>query len=200
MTVAFDKFMNKYQQTGSEKADGYSLDAFEGLDEYEKEAVFKLLIRELPTSAEWLFFLDVEKAMVITKEEEQKSRGNAYSSAYMLQEQLLKHTGDLIYQDHMIEDYPSYVDALKPLVVDSIGRTPANPTTVAFLKQVVLTEVNIRTVARAARQLLAALNVPRATEADEEKYSRLIKDLRSESADTKLKAIEQLAKFAAASS
>lgn len=200
MTVAFDKFLKQYQMTGSEKADGYSRDAFEGLDEHEKEAVFKLLVQELPYSAEWLFFLDAEKAVVIAKEEEQKLRGNGYASVYMLQEELLKHTGDLLYQDHMIEDYPSYVDNLRPLVVDSIARTPANPTTVAFLKQVVLTEVNTSAVSRAARELVAAVNVPRATEADEEKYSRLIKELRSENVDAELKAFKQIAKFEASSS
>jgi hypothetical protein len=200
MTVAFENFMKQYKMTGSEKADGYSRDAFEGLEEHEKDAVFKLLVQELPYSAEWLFFVDAEKAVVVAKEEEQKLRGNGYASAYMLQEQLLKHTDDLLYQDHMIEDYPSYVDNLKPLVVDSIGRTPANPTTVAFLKQVVLTEVNMSAVSRAARKLAAIVNVPRATEADEEKYSRLIKELRSENVDVKLKAIKQIAKFETSSS
>ena len=98
-------------------------------------------------------FLDAEKTIVIAKEEEQKLRGNEYASAYVFQEQLFKHTGDLLYQDRMIEDYPGYVDDLRPLVVDSIGRTPANPTTVAFLKHVVLREVNASAVARAAYKL-----------------------------------------------
>jgi hypothetical protein len=198
MTVAFDKFMKQFQMTGSEKADGYSRDAFEGLDEHEKTAVFNLLVQELPFSAEWLFFLDAEKAMVVAKEEERKLRGNGYASAYMLQEQLFRHSGDSLYQDHMIEDFPGYVDDVKPLVVDSIGRTTANPTTVTFFKQVVLTEVNTSAVARAARKLVAALNVPRATDADEEKYSRLVRELRSENIDIKLKAMKEIAKFEAA--
>jgi hypothetical protein len=195
MTIAFDKFMKQHQKTGSEKADGYSLDAFEGLNEHEKEIVFKLLVQELPFSAEWLFLLDAEKAMVIAKEEEQKLRRNAYASTYLLQEQLLKHSGDPLFQDHMIEDYPSYVDDLKPLVVDSIGRTPANSTTIRFFKQVVLTEVNSSAVARAARKLVAAMNLPRATEADEEKYSRLVRELRDENVEIKLSAIGQITKY-----
>lgn len=195
MTVAFENFMKQYKATGSEKADGYSRDVFVGLDVNEKVTVFNLLVAELPFSAEWLFFLDPQKALIVAKEEEQKLRGNGYESAYMLQEQMVKYTGDLLYQHHMIEDYPSYIDDLKPLVIDSIGRTPANTAMVAFLKQVILTEVNPSAVARAARKLLAALNIPRTNEIEEAKYSRLVSELRSESAQLKLSVMGQIAKY-----
>lgn len=195
MTVALERFMRQYKATGNEKADGYSSDVFVGLDADEKVTVFNLLVTELPFSAEWLFFLDTEKALIVAKEEEQKLRGNGYESAFMLQEQIVKHSGDLLYQRHMIEDYPGYISDLKPLVVDSIGRTPANTTTVAFFKQVILTEVNPSAVARAARKLLAALNIPRTNEIEDAKYSRLVSELRSESAQQKLSVMSQIAQY-----
>jgi hypothetical protein len=117
MTKAFHEFMRQYKMTGSEKADGYSRAAFIGLDEREKEEVFNLLINELPFSVSWLFFLDAQKAFDVVKQEEQKLRGNGYVHVYMLQEELIKFSGDLSFQNHMIADYLGYVDRLRPLVV-----------------------------------------------------------------------------------
>lgn len=87
-------------------------------------------------------------------------RGDGYARAYMLQEELLDHTSDLSYQKHMIEDHSDYVDYLRPLVIDAIGRTPPTIESVSFLKQVILIETDSDEVARAARRLLNALNVP----------------------------------------
>lgn len=192
MTTAFDNFMKQHEKTGSEKADGYSRDVFVGLSDFEKEKVFSLLAQELPFSAEWLFFLDAEKALPVVKMEEERLRGDRYGDAYLLQEELIKFTGDLSYQAHMIESYPDYAEDTKPLVVDAIGRTPANTATVDFFKHVILTEVNSSAVARAARRLLAVLGIPRTTESEENTYSRIVKDLRSESLDIKLRALRQI--------
>jgi hypothetical protein len=195
MSAAFCEFMRQYKMTGSEKADGYSQDVFEGLDEHEKETVFNMLLAELTFSVRWLFFLNREKALAVVKEKEAQMRGDGYRHVYMLQEQLVKYSGDLLYQNRMIEDYPAYVDNIKPLVVDAVGRTPQNMATEAFFKQIILTEVNTSAVARAARLLLAALEIPRATAAEEENYNQLVKELRSESIDAKLKALNHIAKY-----
>lgn len=40
MTVGYDTFMKQYHAIGSEKADGYSRNAFIGLTSQEKEEVF----------------------------------------------------------------------------------------------------------------------------------------------------------------
>jgi hypothetical protein len=192
MTAAFQSFMKQYHATGSEKADGYSRDVFVGLDELEKEQVFKLLTTELPFSAEWLFLVDAAKATSIVKQEEQKMRGDGYRHTYMLQEQLIRHTGDPVYQQHMIEDYPAYIDDLKPLVIDAIGRSPANDAVLGFLKQVILVETDESAVARAARRFLIAANVPRDTEAQEARYRHLMEQLRSDNPRFKLRAIDQI--------
>src|SRR5690242_18456015 len=103
MTVTFDIFMKQFKATGSEKADGYSWDAFVGLDENEKETVFDLLATELPFFAEWLFFLNAEKALVVAKDDERKYRGDEYFPVYLIQEQIIKYSNDLLYQNHIIE-------------------------------------------------------------------------------------------------
>lgn len=197
MTTAFDTFMKQHDKTGSEKADGYSRDAFIGLEGTEKEIVFDLLVKELPFSVEWLFFLDAEKALPVVKKEEERLKGDGYGSAYLLQEELVRFTGDVSYQGRMIEDYPAYTDSLKPLIVDAIGRTPANAATIEFFKRVILTEVNSSAVARAARRLLAALAVPRSTESEEKVYSRIVSDLRNESLDVKQRALRLLQPYEA---
>ncbi|MFC0254205.1 hypothetical protein [Massilia consociata] len=196
MTLAFENFMKQFEMTGSEKADGYSRDAFVGLDSQEKEIVFKLLVTELPWSAEWLFFLDPERALTVVKQKEEQLRGNSYAHVYKLQEQLVKHSGELLYQKHMIEDYANYADGLKPLVVDAIGRTPANEVTREFFKQVILVEVNASAVARASRNLLSSLKVPRQTESEEQNYQNLMDRLRSDSDQVKRRAIAELERFA----
>jgi len=181
--------------TGREKADGYTQSAFLGLNNLEKEEVFNMLVKELPYSVQWLFFLDKDKALPLVKQEEKKKRGNGFSRVYMLQEELLNHTGDLSYQKSMIEDYSSYVDYLKPLVVDAIGRTPPTIESVSFLKQVILTETDGDAVSRAAHRLLKALDVPRVSEADETNYRKLIDDLESDNVTEKLNAFKRLTKF-----
>lgn len=195
MTDAFNEFMRQYKMTGSEKADGYSQNVFVGLEASEKEEVFRLLETELPYSAKWLFLLDSSKAVVIAKELEKKLRGNSYASVYMLQEKLVEYTADLSYQNHLIEDYPKYVDYLRPLVIDSIGRTPVNIKIVEFLKQVILTEASDDAVARAARRLLAALRIARATEDDDKKYKTLISELRNEDPQVKMRALKRISKY-----
>ena len=195
MTIAFETFMKQYKMIGSEKADGYSQDAFTGLDDHEKETVFKLLVTELPWSVEWLFFLDPARALVVTKELEEKLRSDSYADVYMLQQKLVKYSGDLLYQKHMIEDYANYDDDSKPLVVDAIHRTPANEATIEFFKQIILTEVNASAVARASRHLLDAVRIARVTKSDEINYDRLVNELRSESTQVKMQAIAKIEKY-----
>lgn len=195
MTLAFERFMQQYNATGSEKADGYSRDALLGLDEHERKKVFKLLETELPWSAEWLFLVDAKNAFIVAKAKEEKLRGDPYANVYMLQEQLVKYSGDLVYQQHMIEDYPNYIDSLRPLVVDSIDRTPANEATREFFKKIILVEVNSSAVARACRHLLNSLKIPRKTEEEERKYKQLMSELRSDSAQVKRRAISELKRY-----
>lgn len=177
MTAAFDTFMAQYKQTGSEKADGYTRDAFEGLTDSEKETVFELLVSELPYSTEWLFFVDPVRALATVKETEQKMRGDSYEHVFLLQEYLVKYSGDLVYQDHLIEDYPVYVERLKPLVVDAVARTPANENTVGFFKKLILTETNKSAANRAAQWLLMTTEFASGAEADEQRYLDLVDQL-----------------------
>ncbi|MCS0595462.1 hypothetical protein [Massilia agri] len=186
--------MRQYKMTGSEKADGYSRDAFVGLDEYEKKTVFELLVKELPWSAEWLFYLDPEKALAVTKQIEEQSRGNPYAHVYKLQEQIVKYSGDLNYQKRMIDDFPNYIDRLKPRVVDAINRTPTTDVKLDFFKQVILLEANSDAVARASQHLLDSLNISCEGEREEE-YNRLIRALRSDNLTDKKRAIAELRRY-----
>jgi hypothetical protein len=195
MTLAFEKFMKQYEMTGREKADGYSQDAFIGLEQSEKKIVFELLVKELPWGIEWIFFLEPEKALAIAKEKEAELRRVGYGDAYMVQQQIVKYSGDLLYQKHMIEDYPGYSESVKTLVVDAINRTPQNEDTIAFFKKIILTEVNGSAIARASRHLLDALKVPQATEAEKQSYRALVAELRSGDAQTSLRAIAKLEKY-----
>ncbi|MGW8389338.1 hypothetical protein [Pseudoduganella sp. HUAS MS19] len=192
MTAAFDEFMRQYKLTGSEKADGYNRSAFIGLSEDEIETVFGLLVSELPYSAEWLAFVDPERAIAVMKEEEPSLRKDPYAHAYLIQEELVRHSGELVYQSHMIEDYSNYADSLKPLLVSALWRTPQNMNTIAFFKQIILTEANESAVARAAFGVLSALNVSRNTEAEKDGWKRLEGELRSNDIVLKLRALKQL--------
>jgi hypothetical protein len=191
MTVAYDTFMKQYHATGSEKADGYSRAAFVGLTPEEKEEVFRLLAMELPWSVDWLFFLDAERALPIVQEAEQKGRDDPYGDTYKLQAAIVKHTGDLTYQEHMIEDYPAYYKRKKPLVVDAINRTPTNDTTIEFFRQLILTETNEDAVAGASMYFLDSLDIANTTQRDRVVYDRLLDELRSDDTSTKLRAIAQ---------
>jgi len=197
MTLAFEKFMLEYGMTGAEKADGYSPSAFLELDEREKKIVFSLLVKELPWSAEWLFPLDPDAALIIAKEKEKELRGNGYAHVYKLQQFIVKYSGDLVYQAHMIEDYPNYDEDLKPRVVDAIHCTPKNSATAEFFKRVILTEVTTDAVARASRHFLDDLSFPNATGEEKNIYRRLMNELRSDGLKDKLGAIRYVEKWRA---
>jgi hypothetical protein len=192
MTQAFDTFMRQYKMTGREKADGYSRDAFIGLTPNEKDIVLQKLTSELPWSAEWLFFVDKQKALAIAKEKEQSLRGNPYQDVFRIQQQLVKYSGDLLYQKHMIEDYPKYIDELKPLVIDAVDDTPVSDESIEFFKQVILLEANIDAVASASVHLLRALNVPRNTDEERVTFKRLLDDLRSEDPRSKRRGMAEV--------
>lgn len=192
MTAAFDTFMEQYNRTGSEKADGYTRSAFDGLSDTERDVVFGLLASELPFSVEWLFYVNAEKAAEVVKLEEERLRGDRYQHVFLLQEYLVKYTGDLVYQAHMIEDFPNYIDRLKPLVVDSLSRTPVNDDVRSFYKKVILAETNSSAVARSARHFLDAHGVPDAGDAEEVRYSHLVQQLRSDDIQVKLLVISQV--------
>jgi len=195
MTSEFDLFMKEYQMTGSEKADGYSIDALIGLSEREKEIAFDLLLKELPWSTKWLFILDAQKAASVARETEEEMRNKDGEDVYMLQQQLVKYTGDLVYQQHMIEDYAKYRDKVRPLVVDAVDRTPTNQAKIDFFKHVLLIEVNSNAVARAARHLLDAINFPRSTDSEKANYDRLISNLRSDDTRVKVNALGKIQKY-----
>lgn len=195
MTVAFEKFMMQHNQTGSAKADGYSDDVFVGLAEDEKSVVFNLLLKELPWSAEWIFLVDRKKAAMAVEEKENELRGNGYEHVYLLQEQLIKYTGDLKYQEHMIEDYPVYIKRIRPLVVDSLGRTPANQKMISFLKEVILVEADASAVARASRHLLGAIEFPKSNDSQMADYRQLEKELRAEDPKIKQRALAKIEKY-----
>jgi hypothetical protein len=192
MTAAFDTFMQQNQMIGSEKADGYSPDAFVGLTDQEKDIVFQLLEKELPWSAQWIFLVDPERAATVLKADEQTLRGDPYEDVYMIQQNLVTYTGDLLYQKHMIQDYPNYIEKKRPLVVDAVHRTPANEDTINFFKQVILVEVNSSAVARASRHLLDALGYSRATESDKRNYDQLISNLRSDDDQLKQETLSRI--------
>lgn len=195
MTAAYNEFMRQYQATGSEKADGYSRDAFIGLDPQEKQEVFKLLQTELPYSVDWLFYLDAEQALPVVKEKEEAWRGDRAKRVFLLQQALVKYTRDLVYQDHMIEDYPNYIDYLRQHALDSISRTPANAAIVELFKQVIFTEADDELVFSAADGLLTALEVPCSTEREIQQYQRMIDQLCSHDVQEKLRAFGRLVKY-----
>lgn len=135
--------------------------------------------------------MDRERVLTIVKEAEQKGRGDPYGDTYKLQAAIVMHTRDLAYQEHMIEDYPSYHKRKKPLVVDAINRTPANETTIDFFKKVIRTETNEDAVAGASMYFLDSLNVANATQRDRVVYDRLLDNLRSDDTSVQMRAIAQ---------
>jgi len=194
MSLAFEKFLMQHNMTGREKADGYSPDVFIGLEEKEKESVLKLLTNELPWSAEWLFPLDPQRALAIAKEKEKELRGRSFGGAYLLQKAIVKYSGDMLYQEHMIEDYPSYDESQKARVVDAINCTPTNAATTAFFKRVILTETDSDAVASACIHYLDAFKIPSITDIEKRTYDRLFSELRSADTRIKLKAFSEIEK------
>lgn len=195
MTVAFDNFMKQYHMTGSEKADGYSADAFDDLSRGEKAIVFKLLLNELPWSARWLFLLDQDNATAIVRNKEIETRGDPYAHVYMLQQLLVDYTGDLKYQKNMMDDYFIYIERLRPMVLDALAKTPLNQQVFDFFKQVVMVEASPSALARASRHLLEMAKLPGANEEAERHRARLLKELRGGDIESKRRAILEIDGF-----
>ncbi|QJD89341.1 hypothetical protein HH213_03990 [Duganella dendranthematis] len=187
MTAAFDEFMRQHRMTGSEKADGYSPSVFVDLSEEEKPIVLSLLLQELPWSADWIWVVAPDKAEIVLKEWIEARRGDPYRHVYMAQQSLVRHTGDLRYQQQMVEDYPGYHDEMKHRVVDAIHYTPVNVETIAFFKYVVLEDADADARFAAAFSVLDSLQVP-----DTAEYEQLLGHLRSEDVELRAAALAQL--------
>lgn len=193
--MAFEEFLKQHSAEGSEKADGYSKSLLTELDANEKEMAFTLLESELPWSIEWLFILDRDKALSIAKSEEAKRRGDPYADVFMLQQQIVEHSGDLAYQERIIEDYFHYIDRKKPLVVDAISRTPMTESTLNFFKKIILVETNRSAVARASRHILNAMLISRSTDLEKKIYDRLLSNLKSDDVTTKKRALAEVDRY-----
>jgi hypothetical protein len=194
MSNAFEKFLTQFKKTGSEKADGYSRDAFVGLAEIEKKIVFDYLVSELPWEIEWLFFLDPQRAAVVAKNKEAEARGNRHSHVYLIQKQLVNQCGEMEYQQHMIDDYHNYVDDLKPLVVDAIAQTPITSSSINFFKNLILVESNQDSLASATVHFLNSMGFARDAEPEKKIYLRLLKELRCENRMVKIGAVDYILK------
>ncbi|WBS04298.1 hypothetical protein OU994_08475 [Pseudoduganella sp. SL102] len=194
MTQAFENFLRQFHMTGSEKADGYSRDAFEGLADHEKTTVFDMLVQELPWASDWLFRLDPGRALAVATELEPRMRGRN-SGVHWLQRQIVDLTGDLRYQQHMIEDYPGYDERARPGVIASIACTPASEAAIAFFRQVILAGEEGGAMHAAARALLRALQVPRASAQEEAHYLGLEAQLCGADRETRSAAIEALRRY-----
>lgn len=195
MTPAFAQFTRQYHLTGREKADGYDWTAFAGLADDEKPVVFDMLEQELPWASDWFFALDPARALVVAQRIEPGLRGR--SGAHWLQQQIVRYSGDLRYQRHMMEDYPRYADRNRAQVIDSLAATPANSDTIAFFKQVVTTEAEHDAVFRAGWALLSALGVPGSTEPEQQVYHRILDGFRQPELAARLAALAQLAPYEA---
>ena len=198
MTAAFEKFMRQYKMTGSEKADGYSKDAFVGLEEHEKVEVFKLLQTELPFSVKWMFLLAPEKSIPVVQASEVELRGKAFAPVYLLQEKLLEFTGDVQYQNRIMEDYWHYDEGMRPRVIDALARTPPKKSVTDFYKQIILVEANSSAIARAAGALLEVMKVSRTTDSQKAAYDRFLSVLRGEDTEAKLTILKELMSFESA--
>lgn len=195
MTRAYENFLRQYQAIGSEKADGYSRDVFEGLELQEKADVFKKLQSELPYTVDWLFLLDPAEAASIAKEKIHLWRGDPGKRVFLLQEAVIEHMGDLLYQEQMFQDYPHYADYLRPHAVRSISRTPSNVAKINFFKQVILVDANEEAVFEAADALLNMLGVPSSSDGEIQHYQYLQDRLCSQRVQDKLNAFTELEKY-----
>jgi len=194
MSNAFEEFLTQFKKTGSEKADGYSHDAFIGLTELEKKIVFDYLASELPWGIEWLFFLDPQRAAVVAKNKEAEERGNRYAHVYLIQKQLVNQCREMEYQQHMIDDYYNYTDEIKPLVVDAIAKTPRSNSSINFFKNLILVESHEDALASASVHFLNSMGFVRDTEPEKKIYLRLLKELRCGNDMVKIDAIEYILK------
>jgi hypothetical protein len=194
MSSAFEEFLTQFRKTGSEKADGYSRDAFIGLTELEKKIIFDYLVSELPWEIEWLFFLDPQRAAVVAKKKEAEERGNRHAHVYLIQKQLVNQCGEMEYQQHMIDDYHNYIDDLKPLVVDAIAQTPRTSSSINFFKDLVLVESQEDSLASASIHFLDSMGFVRGTEPEKKIYLRLLKELRCDNDTMKIGAVDYILK------
>ncbi|MCW7536726.1 hypothetical protein OOT46_02510 [Aquabacterium sp. A7-Y] len=194
MTPAFANFLKQYNATGSEKADGYSVDHFDGMSEQEKQQAFAMLSEQAdvdPESAQWLFYLDPSKAKDACEGLVRQKKSNPYAASFILLFYLAKYTADVQYQRQMIEGYATYAELHKHLAVEYIGRTQTTPGQIEFLKAVTLTEANEKAVARAAFNLLRACAVPSSTDAEKIQFQAYLDSLKG-SFETKTRALKSL--------
>jgi hypothetical protein len=95
----------------------------------------------------------------------------------------------------MMDDYFTYIERLRPMVVDAVAKTPWNSEVFDFFKQVIMVETNPSAVARASRHLLEMARLPGSNEEAEQHRVRLMKELRKDDVASKRRAISEIDGF-----
>lgn len=138
------------------------------------------------------FLLDPDNAINTAKAELQRLRGDPYAAAHLLQVQLLSYTGDLQYQQDMVDDYDTYADYLKPQVIRTLWSTPGSKNVTALFARVICEEADPDTRASASIGFLRALNVPHHGAEEKSDYDRLYAQLRSNDPESRRQAIDEI--------
>ena len=196
MSAAWDRFERQLHTTGREKADGYSAAHFEGLTAEERARAFDLLRQEArvdPTVAEWLFHLDPTRAEAACLDLIDQERGDPQFPAFVVERALCEHTGDLRYQQRMIDRYPGLPADQKLRALEHLGRTPATTPLRRHLEGVLLHETDQDLLASAAYHLLRAHGQPYTTDADKARFRDLLVRLSDPSLPTRQQTLRTLA-------
>ncbi len=195
MSAAFDAFLNQFNATGSNKADGYSATCFDNMTPDEKLRAFEMLsdeIEAVPQSAQWLFYIDDKKALAVCEPIADKMSQDPYSGSFIIYYYLLANTKNLAFQKKLISLYSTLPEHLKPLAIEHIGKTFATKDLSEFLKSILPTETNDVAVNRAAFHFMRAHAVPSRTEEEKQRYRSNLASLKDKILDVKLRTISSI--------
>ncbi len=188
MTKTFDNFLEQYHSSGSQKADGYNKSHFYGLTAKEKEKAFELLINEsiAPGVADWLFYLDKERAENLLKNEINHSNKDSMSGIHRLYLALYRNTHDKRYQNLLIDGFFSYSELDKCEALLAIKSTgPDSNRILELYKKIIFSSNNSKVITSAADLFLRHIKQPCESENDRKEFYSIRKMLESDDLKTK---------------
>jgi hypothetical protein len=189
MTIAFDKFIEQNNSTGSKKVNGYDNSHFDGMTTSEKSNAFDLLKKEFiaPGVIEWMFYLNSSKTEKLLEEHLKSIDKNNMEGVHRIYASLYKHTSNEKYRDLLIDNYEHYPESEKRQALWMINRTkPDKEKVLPLYESIINSPQPSKALPTAADFYLRLHQQPFETEEDKSEFYRIRKML--ESGDSEIKA------------
>lgn len=185
MTLAYERFLNYFKKMGRERIDGLDRSYFEGMTNQEKDKSFDFLLKEFQSGSseavEGLRAHSGEKILnlFLDRIAELRDKASLIEQRLSLSVSLWQMSGDIQYQDDMIEMLEHQDEFIRAFALSALDQTPTSVKLVRRLEKICIEESTELIVQAAAQQLLKRHGITLYDRDKADSYRSIYKQLKS---------------------